>query len=91
MITTVRRFPPKGGAATRPGMDVNDARTYTLARSISSLFDRVSLDSTNCPTGNVDASKRMINGGCEPGGKIAWMRLANALNSAAACAMFVPG
>ncbi|OMO49963.1 hypothetical protein COLO4_38273 [Corchorus olitorius] len=52
-------------------MEVNVERTYTFARSSNSLLDLLSLLKTNCPTGRVEASKRMINGGLEPGGNAA--------------------
>src|SRR5215467_13439221 len=89
-ITTVRTLPPNGAGETNPGIDVNAERTYWLARSSNSLFDRIGLENTSCPTGNVDASKRRIKGGCEPCGKIACALLQNVLTSAAACAIFVP-
>src|SRR4051812_39127155 len=87
LITIVRIFPPNGGADTSPGMVVKEDRTYVFARSSSSLLLRVLLLNTSSPTGNVEASKRMIKGGWEPGGKIAWALFANALSSAAAWAI----
>ena len=61
-----------------------------FARSMSSLLERFVLLNTSCPTGRVDASNRKMKGGCEPGGKMAWARLVNAVTSAAACDIFVP-
>src|SRR5205823_5534348 len=90
LITTVRTLPPKGAGATKPGMEVKEERTYTLAMSMSSLLDRVGLLNTNCPMGKVEASKRRIKGGCEPAGKIACALLVKAVTSAAACAILVP-
>ena len=77
-------LPPNGAGDTRPGMEVKEERTYTLARSMSSLLERILLLNTNCPTGKVEASKRRIKGGCEPGGKAVCARLVNAVTSAAA-------
>ena len=50
----------------------------------------VALLNTNCPTGNVEASKRRMNGGWEPCGNPACARLVYAVTSAAACAILVP-
>src|SRR5580692_10443093 len=91
LMTTVRMFPPKGAAETSPGMAVKDARTYTLARSANSLLFLISLLNTSSPTGKVEASKRRMKGGFEPGGKRTWARLLAAVTSAAACAILVPG
>src|SRR3954466_3183002 len=79
LITTVRTLPPKGAGATKPGIDVKEARTYTLARSMSSLLDRLGLLNANWPMGKVEASKRRIKGGCEPAGKMACARLVKAV------------
>jgi hypothetical protein len=45
------------------------------------LLLRLGLLMTSCPTGKVEASKRMMKGGCDPGGNAAWIRLENALTS----------
>ena len=87
--STVLGLPPNGGGDNSPGMDVKEALTYTFAKSCNSLLERVALLNTSCPTGSEDASKRIINGGCDPGGKAAWILLDKALSSAAACAIFV--
>src|SRR5579862_5769131 len=91
LITIVRALPPNGAEETNPCTDVKLARTYTLARSCSSLLLRVGLLRISWPTGKVEASKRMIKGGLDPGGKITCARLLNAVTSAAAWAILVPG
>src|SRR5436189_6449938 len=71
LTSIVLGLPPKGAGDNKPGIEVKEARTYTLAKSCNSLFDLILLLSTNCPIGKEEASKRMINGGCVPGGNAA--------------------
>src|SRR3954469_25931623 len=77
-------LPPKGAGEINPGMEENEDRMYTFAISANSLLLRVGLLRTICPTGRVDASKRMIKGGCVPGGMMAWALFVKAVTSAAA-------
>ena len=84
-------LPPKGAGDTRPGIEVKEERTYTLARSMSSLLERILLLKTSCPTGRVEASKRKIKGGCDPSGNMACARLVKADNSASPGPCWCPG
>src|SRR5882757_9583624 len=90
LMTMVLTLPPIGGGEDRPGTREKLGLTHTLARSCNSLLDRWGLLRVNCPTGRVDASKRMMMGGGVPGGISAKARLVSEVTSAAACAILVP-
>src|SRR5579859_2721516 len=90
LMTTVRTLPPMGGGEERPGTAENPGRTHTLARSWSSLLERLGLLSVSWPTGRVEASKRMMIGGGVPGGISAKARFVREVTSAAAWAILVP-
>src|ERR1700737_3041417 len=90
LIRTVLTFPPIGGGEDNPGIFEKLGLTHTLAKSCNSLLERCVLLSVNCPTGSVEASKRMMIGGGVPGGISAKARLVREVTSAAACAILVP-
>ena len=71
-------------------MRLKDGRTSVMAISCNSLLERIGLLNASCPIGSVEASKRITKGGCVPGGIAENARLAMAVTSAAAWAMFVP-
>src|SRR5258708_12064782 len=90
LMTMVRALPPMGGGDDSPATLEKLGLTHTLARSCNSLLDRLGLLRVNCPTGRVDASKRMIMGGGVPGGISVKPRLVWELTPSAASPILFP-
>ena len=89
----VRALPPNGGGADTPGSVANSGRTWFKAASCICPTVRLAfvVENTNCPTGTLPASNRVMNGPGVPAGMKARARFTYATVSAIAADMSVPG